>query len=671
MPPASNSDEVMQKLNRIESMLERQGHMLEHRLDVGPHSYSTHPDSLSQQQPSSLNSSPWTEADASHLDVPDAPPVGTVLMYGNGYERFVPGIATSDADAINELIQSASTPALSTNFPFTDESRASRKALLELLPLFHQCDELKNIFFEVFSPLFHILHDPAFDAEYASFRRTPGEVPLSFLALVFVVLSVSVNALDSDHPFLTDIGLEASPAANIKSLAAKYRSAAMKCLSADEFLWRHNLHTVQALVLLIYAISHSSGPSWSLLGTTFHICVSIGCHIDPSQLGLDPVRSEQRRRCWAGLMLLYTIQNAMLGNLAPMKLTDAATVRNPADLDDEDILLNGTLHRHSNASEPRPPTKMSYILLKFKLYSLASDICQFARTRGSVSGLLELEHRITEEEQEHEARFADGQQLPNYHVAHQLILNNYVHYLRLMLHRPYLQTNRSMSSRGMMLSRDQALQSRAHCTTSAMAILRNHEDLWREHRFKPYRWFVYSLGSFQAFLAASTLIVLLDSGSDDADRTEFIRVLHRCQARFEDMSARSDLCVKAAAILRKLLRTPPTRRDNLEPPLLVHQASSASDESEMCSNRDGHSSVGHAAPMMGYAQPGFGYEGETTKMDTSWFNCPPQMYDLMSLPTEQWLGGPSAMAWDWNGWLDVETPLGPETLVGGPGVMMR
>lgn len=152
-PNTSSSDEVLQKLNRIENLLERQSHLLEHRIESTPHSYSTNQDSMSQRQPSSLNSSPWTEADPGHLDTSDAPPVGTVVMYGNGYERFVPGIASADAEAVNELIQSTSTPPISTNFPFTDETSASRQALLDVLPPGRVCDELVDIFFEVFSPV--------------------------------------------------------------------------------------------------------------------------------------------------------------------------------------------------------------------------------------------------------------------------------------------------------------------------------------------------------------------------------------------------------------------------------------------------------------------------------------------------------------------------------------
>jgi len=207
-----------------------------------------------------------------------------------------------------------------------------------------------------------------------------------------------------------------------------------------------------------------------------------------------------------------------------------------------------------------------------------------------------------------------------------------------------------------------------------MAILANHEDLCCNVAFRPYRWFVYSLGSLQAFLAASTLVVLLASEDDvtASHRPQFFHALQKCQTHFEGMAARSDVCSKAAPILRKLLRGPQTNHRNLEPPPLMHQTSSMSDESEMCSVHDGHSSGNHATPMVHFAQPGLGYDGDAAKMDTSWFNCPPQMYDLMGLPPEQWFGGASALAWDWNSWLEVADPQGngPEPLVGGPGVMM-
>ncbi|OCT53867.1 hypothetical protein CLCR_10630 [Cladophialophora carrionii] len=151
-PSASNPDEVLQKLNRIESLLERQGHLLEQRYDLAPNAFSSNQDSQSQRQPSSLNSSPWNEVDAGHSDVADTKTVGAVLMYGSGYERFVPGIASADAEAVNELIQATSAPPMATGFPFADEAIPSPQALLDHLPPFRQRDQLKDIFFEVYSP---------------------------------------------------------------------------------------------------------------------------------------------------------------------------------------------------------------------------------------------------------------------------------------------------------------------------------------------------------------------------------------------------------------------------------------------------------------------------------------------------------------------------------------
>lgn len=352
-----------------------------------------------------------------------------------------------------------------------------------------------------------------------------------------------------------------------------------------------------------------------------------------------------------------------------MKIT--ASVRLPADLDDENISSHEILQRQMDESEPRPPTKMSYILLKFKLYLLASDVCRFARERGDLNALNELDRRISKEEREHEMRFTD-QQLPVYHLAHQYILNNYTHYLRLILHRNYLQPHEASQDAGMQLQ-DQILRSRAYCRTSAITLLSNYDTLCCSERFKPYRWFAYGLGSFQAFLAASTMVVLLDIDQDLAApyRQEFLQALHKCQGLFEQMAARSDVSSKAALILGRLLR-PPVRRGDVEQTTLYHQSSGTNAAESVMYDR--RATVNHVTAMSGVSHPVMGYEGETKQMDaTPFISCPPQMYDLMGLPPEQWLGGASALAWDWNGsWLEVTDAQihGPNSFLGGPGVMM-
>jgi hypothetical protein len=111
-------------------------------------------------------------------------------------------------------------------------------------------------------------------AEYVSFNRNPRSVKLSWLALLFTLLALAVTTLDEHDPLLQDLCLEAEGGDGMKILAKKYRTGAMNALAADGFLVRHNLTTLQVLVLLIYAINHSEGAaqSMALLGLPSNPC---------------------------------------------------------------------------------------------------------------------------------------------------------------------------------------------------------------------------------------------------------------------------------------------------------------------------------------------------------------------------------------------------------------
>ena len=395
------------------------------------------------------------------------------------------------------------------------------------------------------SQLFHVLHDPTFDSVYDSFRLDPSTVPLSWLALLFVVLGIAVTALDDDHPLLRDLGRESSAAANIKKLSARYRSAAMQCLATDQFLYQHNLQTVQTLVLVIYAMNHANISSWALLGMTWNIAIRIGCHIDPSRLGLGIIEGEERRRCWAALMMLYTVQNTCLGNIAPQLIT--ADVELPADRDDDE-LENRQLVIHESIEDRQGPSKMSYILYKFRLYKIAAEICQCALDQqlSDQQTIFALDQKLASEEHEHTSRFS-GQNLPVYHIVHHYILQSYTHHLYLILHRATLNSQSNDD--------DGVLQSRKRCKMSAMTVLEVHRHLYETAEFRPYRWYVYGLGSFHAFLAVSVLIVLSSTmRAEDDDCPRFFALIDQCIHRFESMADRSDVCARAVVLLRPVLQ---------------------------------------------------------------------------------------------------------------------
>lgn len=361
------------------------------------------------------------------------------------------------------------------------------------------------------------------------------------------MLSVAVKALDDGDPLLNELGRESTAAANITTLSTRYRGAAMKCLAADQFLWRHNLKTLQALVLLIYAINHSHGQTWVLLGMTYNVALALGCHVDPENFNLDCIQREERRRCWAGLMMLYTIQNTSLGNLDPQRLVNH--VRLPADANDVDITPDGAQVRSAG------PTQMSYILFKFRLYNISARICQeiFGISEPSRATVRALDREIAAEQETWDERYLSDcrtETLPVHHLVHLNILYGYSHQLYLLLHRPFF--NRHSSSN---IDPEDAIESRTRCIDSAKALLAIHKMLSEVPQFNPYKWFNNGLGSFHAFHAAVVLaVVLLDPEPEDQDsQGEIWNILQLTLARFEALAERSAICKKAAPILKFLL----------------------------------------------------------------------------------------------------------------------
>lgn len=78
---------------------------------------------------------------------------GHLVTSSDGYQRFLPASSTLDANVVQELIETVPTPAMGLNFPFSEGTSGNTRTLLDMLPPFRQCDELKDIFSQVFSPV--------------------------------------------------------------------------------------------------------------------------------------------------------------------------------------------------------------------------------------------------------------------------------------------------------------------------------------------------------------------------------------------------------------------------------------------------------------------------------------------------------------------------------------
>jgi hypothetical protein len=206
--------------------------------------------------------------------------LGSLHLHQNGSVAFK--VRQSQwSSALPSLSKALSAPTLSTtpshfsssllkspDWPNQSTSIIDCYPQLTLLPAKQHCKYLVSRFFAVFSPLLHVLHDPTFHLEYESFSQDPKSAPLSWLALLFIILSLAIMTLDDDDWALNDLGRESDGPSNVQIIAARYRKAAMGCLEADHYMVYHRLSTLQSLILMIYAINHSqgSGSSWALLG---------------------------------------------------------------------------------------------------------------------------------------------------------------------------------------------------------------------------------------------------------------------------------------------------------------------------------------------------------------------------------------------------------------------
>ncbi|KAJ5920975.1 hypothetical protein N7466_009301 [Penicillium verhagenii] len=489
--------------------------------------------------------------------------VGTLHTSPSGHVRYVPlasqwesVVAKSPAAGCLRDSESDIVDDDDLQIPLARNGSVSRAELLALLPPGRYCDNLKEVYFRVFSPVFHILHDLTFEAEYQQFCHDPGSVSTSWLALLFAILAIAVSALEDDDPLLSDLGRERTVSRNIKVLSARYRSAALRCLAADGVMTRHSINSLQSLVLINYARLHRGLPFWTLLGFTHHVAISMGCHLDPERFVLGPIEREERRRVWAGLMMLYTIHNTSFGSLDQQLINQ--DVRMPADVDDIDLLTtpNITSDPSSSPSSNRP-TQMTYLLLSHRLYKISTKICETIFTYPQVSRftIAQLEAELMSVRDLCDSRYSldNGEQLPVHHQANLNILYSQIHQLLLLLLRP----NLCRFIQGEITP--ETCESRAKCMASAKASLAIFQTLLESSQFAPYKWYTSGLGSFNAFHAAVVLAVGLLNPENEAEFDEIKETLSKALDMFASLSVRSIFCSKAVPVVRQIIEITSTQ----------------------------------------------------------------------------------------------------------------
>lgn len=243
--------------------------------------------------------------------------------------------------------------------------------------------------------------------------------------------------------------------------------------------------------------------------------------------------------------------NILAGRIGFSRSIFPSNNRDPADVDDEELSSHV-------ASRPEQATQMTYVLLKFRLYDLCTEICEVVVGNSNLnhSMVQSLDARLQFEQQNREARYLhrDGSEsLPVHHYAHVKILDGYSGHLVLILHQHAVINARSGANHPQW-SQERSLQ-------SAKRMLDAHEELETNPRLAPFRWFNRGLGSFYAFHAAVTLSILMHTAASEAELLWRRDMLESCIRRFDRMRDWSPLCAKALPVLRYLLCVNSLSRD--------------------------------------------------------------------------------------------------------------
>ncbi|KAJ5598987.1 hypothetical protein N7450_000054 [Penicillium hetheringtonii] len=428
--------------------------------------------------------------------------------------------------------------------PLSTGPRMTVQDLINHLPPKASCDFLISHFFQIIHPLFPILHGPTFQDQYAAFFTSqPRQVDLPWLALLFSMCSLSLNTMDASDPRLAYFWPELSnnPAQDFTttSLSRRLLQAAMTCLLQDQFFIRHKFSTFEALLMLIYNLSHNESvdQGWALLGMALNMGIALRCNM--GSRGLNAIETERRRRCWAGLLTLHTYQGILFRDVDMSFLLEIKATM-PADVNDIDITPEGI-------SEPSgQPTQMSVMMAKIRLFRLSTHICRYisSPTRSDHKSLQRFNSTIAEEQERWDSTYMVGKSpiiLDPTSYAFWCILQSYAHHLYLLLHRPFHHTKGPVF----------LPESRERCITSATAVISIHQQIYEAPLLRSFLWLLNGVISLKALHAAVALnSCLLDTPS--VDTKPYREVIEGLAQRMETLSGRSSICSKSFRILRHL-----------------------------------------------------------------------------------------------------------------------
>ncbi|KAF2748888.1 transcriptional activator protein-like protein acu-15 [Sporormia fimetaria CBS 119925] len=214
-------------------------------------------------------------------------------------------------------------------------------------------DQMINIFFQEWAPLFPVLHRPTFLALYEQYVASPDSMAdkksIAKLNLVFGIAALSSDPRDGQ---------------DVESFEAQWQAA------SDSFLMDNDLATLECLVLaqIFCMLKADYARVLKYKGLAVGLSQRLGLHQSQKRFALGALTSETRKKVfWS----LYTVDCLSAAHLGLPKLLKEEDVHceYPVDADDEYITEKGFL-----PTLPGESTKLSSALALFRLARVLSSV---------------------------------------------------------------------------------------------------------------------------------------------------------------------------------------------------------------------------------------------------------------------------------------------------------
>ncbi|KAF1810208.1 hypothetical protein P152DRAFT_401661 [Eremomyces bilateralis CBS 781.70] len=411
-----------------------------------------------------------------------------------------------------------------------------RAQLMEQIPKKPEADELISRWFNAFDPLTMMIHRPTFQQEYYNFWSDPSNVPITWIAMLCGIMSLSATLRYVDEQ-------DTAPADALEKCVAdmnQYHGMAAIAMSLGDFS-KPTAYTVEAL--MVYAeCEFIRGKAnqmrvWLLTGLILRVALRMGYHRDSKHFpNISPFAGEMRRRVWWVLYQFDILGSFQLGLPSMVRAIQSDTAC-PRNLHDSDFGVD------SKELPPARPTSeltnASYSTGKMALSTIFGKATDFshALTEPTEEEVMQLDREL----QDAYAKLPESLKSPRMneyltitHSTELLLCSINIGMLyqktRCVLHRRFLKHSKGD---------ERYKYSRDSCISAAISLLEHHKTLdiacrpggllWK------YRWYTSTVSTHDFLLAAMILCLELSNHQQNSCDANLSNIPLPCLEQFHQI----------------------------------------------------------------------------------------------------------------------------------------